>query len=95
MGRLRQYHSGAERQAAFRQRQEATTRRVDRGALDGLERRLDELQAAMRAAAAAGDETARQCGAASVETILEKLTRHFADRARRSELPPSHSKQES
>ena len=95
MGRLRQYKSGAERQAAFRQRQEATTRRVDRGALDGLERRLDELQAAMRAAAAAGDETARQCGAASVETILEKLTRHFADRARGGPSPPPNSKQES
>jgi hypothetical protein len=95
MGRLRQYHSGAERQAAFRQRQEAKTRRVDRGALDGLERRLDELQAAMRAAAAVGDEIARRCGAASVETILEKLTDHFAARAREGRLALAASKQES
>ncbi len=95
MGRPRQYGGGAERQRAFRQRQEATTRRVDRGALDGLERRLDELQAAMWAAAAAGDETARRCGAASVETILEKLTRHFGDRARESQVPTANSKQES
>ena len=95
MGRPRQYNSGAERQRAFRQRQEATTRRVDRGALDGLEGRLNRLQAAMWAAAAAGDETARQCRAAGVETILEKLTRHFADRARASQLPPPDSKQES
>jgi hypothetical protein len=95
MGRPRQYKSGAERQRAFRCRQEATTRRVDRGALDGLEGRLDRLQAAMWAAADAGDETARQCGAAGVETILEKLTRHFADRARASPLPPPDSKQES
>jgi hypothetical protein len=95
MGRPRQYHSGAERQQAFRRRQEATTRRVDRGALDGLEARLDRLQAAMWAAADAGDETARQCRAAGVETILEKLTRHFADRARGSQSPPPNSKQES
>ena len=95
MGRLRQYPSGAERQAAFRRRQEATTRRVDRGALDGLERRLDQLQAAMWAAAAAGDALARQCGAASVETILEKLTRHFTEQARRSDVPLSSGKQES
>ncbi len=62
MGRPRQYDSGAQRQRAFRRRQEATTRRVDRGALDGLEGRLNRLQAAMWAAADAGDAGARSAG---------------------------------
>jgi hypothetical protein len=49
----------------------------------------------MWAAADAGDETARQCRAVSVETILEKLTRHFGERARGGGSPPPNSKQES
>jgi hypothetical protein len=81
MGRPRQYASDAERQRAFRQRQAATISRVDRGALDRLHARLDQLQAALRAAAAAGDETARACQAAGIETMLERLTRHFTGRA--------------
>jgi len=44
MGRPRQYGSDAERQRAFRQRQEAQIARVDRGALDRLHARLDQLQ---------------------------------------------------
>jgi len=81
MGRPRQYGSDAERQRAFRQRQEAQIARVDRGALDRLHARLDQLQAALRAAADAGDETARACQAAGIDTMLERLVRHFTGRA--------------
>jgi hypothetical protein len=77
MGRRRQYESAAERQRACRQRQEAATVRVDRRALDGLHVRLEKLQEVLRVAASEGDTTARQCSAASVETMLEKLIRHF------------------
>jgi hypothetical protein len=77
MGRPRLYRSGAERQRAFRQRLEAETMRVDRAALDQLHARLDRLQAAVRAAASAGDDVASACSAASVDTMLEKLTRYF------------------
>jgi hypothetical protein len=81
MGRPRQYASDAERQRAFRRRQETTIARVDAQALAGLHGRLDQLQAALWAAAAAGDETAQACQAAGIETMLERLTRHFAGRA--------------
>jgi hypothetical protein len=84
MGRPRQYQSDAERQRAYRQREHATIARVDRAALDRLHRRLDQLQAALWAAAAAGDETARACQAAGIETMLERLTAHFAQRAGRT-----------
>ena len=77
MGRRRQYGSGAERQRAYRVRLEAETVRVDRRALNGLHRRLEALQEAMRAAGREGDEMARQCGAASVETMLEKMIGYF------------------
>jgi hypothetical protein len=82
MGRPRQYASNAERQRAFRQRQEEQVARVDRGALDRLHARLDQLQAALWAAADAGDETARACRAAGIDTMLERLTGHFRGRAR-------------
>lgn len=80
MGRPRLYGSGAERQRAFRQRLEGETVRVDRAALDHLHARLDRLQEAMRAAANAGDPVASACVAASVDTLLEKLTRYFEGR---------------
>jgi hypothetical protein len=77
MARPRQYQSNAERQRAYRRRQETTLARVDRRALDRLHERLDQLQAAVAGAARRGDEVARACRAASVETTLEKLTRYF------------------
>jgi hypothetical protein len=80
MARPRQYASDAERQRAFRERQEATLARVNRGALDRLHARLDQLQEALRGAAAAGDETARACHAAGIDTMLERLTDHFRRR---------------
>ena len=81
MGRPRQYGSGAERQRAFRQRLEAEWPRVNGAALERLHRRLDELQQAVWAARDAGDESARACSAASVETVLERVIRHFQERA--------------
>jgi hypothetical protein len=80
MGRPRLYGSAAERQRAFRQRLEAASVRVDRTALDQLHARLDRLQAAVRAAASAGDDVASACSAASIDTMLEKLTRYFEGR---------------
>jgi hypothetical protein len=82
MGRPRLYGSAAERQRAFRQRLEAETVRVDRRSLDALHARLDRLQEVLGRAADAGDEIARACIAASVDTILEKLTRCFEARCR-------------
>jgi hypothetical protein len=82
MGRPRRYESAAERQRAYRQREEETWAQVDRGALTKLNGRLDQLQEAVRRAAAAGDETARACQAGSVDTLLERLIEHFAGRAR-------------
>jgi len=87
MGRPRLYASGAERQRAFRQRLEAETARVDRGALDRLHARLNRLQEAVRAAAQAGDEVAAACEAAGVDTMLEKLTHYFQPRLRPTRHP--------
>jgi hypothetical protein len=81
MGRPRRYESAAERQRAYRQREEETWAQVDRGALERMNGRLDQLQEAVRRAAAAGDETAQRCRAGSVETMLERLIRHFEGRA--------------
>jgi hypothetical protein len=81
MGRPRQYGSAAQRQRAFRQRQEQQAPRVDRRAWDGLHQRLEQLQTALRAAAVAGDEAARACPGTSVETMLEQLIRYFDRRA--------------
>ena len=82
MGRPRQYGSPAERQRAFRQRLEAEWPRVNGEALEHLHQRLDRLQAAVYAAAEVGDEVARGCCAASVDTVLEHVVRHFEARAR-------------
>src|SRR5690242_14076914 len=81
MGRPRQYASDAERQRAYRCRQEASIARVDRRALDQLHARLEQLQRALWRAADAGDATARACQAASIDTMLERLIRQFDGRA--------------
>ena len=97
MARPRQYASNAERQRAFRQRQETEIARVDRGALDRLHARLDQLQASLWAAADAGDETARACHAAGLDTMLERLTDHFTRCAERSRAaaPPADGRSSS
>lgn len=96
MGRPRKYATDAERQRACRPRREGSTLRVERRALEGLYGRLEQLQEAIREAAAAGNETARACQAASVETMLEKMIRAFggtgnggAVSASRGAFPPS------
>lgn len=81
MGRRRQYATAAERQRAYRERQEAEWAQVDRRALEQMNGRLDRLQEAVFRAAAAGDEAARACRASSVDTMLERLIRHFEGRA--------------
>lgn len=77
MGRPRQYESDAARQRACRARLAAQRVLVERRALDGLQMRLDRLQQAIRKAAEGGDATARACRAVQVETMPEKLIRHF------------------
>ena len=86
MGRPRQYANGAERQRAYRQRLEADWPRVNGGGLDWLRQHLDRLQVAVRAAADAGDETARACQAGSVETVLVRVIEQFEMRARERAL---------
>jgi hypothetical protein len=81
MGRPRRYGSAAERQRAYREREAATWAQVDRRALEQMNQRLEQLREAVGRAAAIGDPTARSCRASSVETVLERVIRHFEDRA--------------
>ena len=78
MGRPRQYESDAARQRACRARLAEQWVTVDRRALERLHQRLDQLQQALWRAADRGDATAQACRAAHVETMLDKLIRHFA-----------------
>lgn len=73
MARPSQYQNAAAKQAAYRARQAATTVAVDRVALDRLHQRLETLQSEMAEAARRGDSLARQCRAASIDTMLDKL----------------------
>ena len=84
MGRPRQYATAAERQRAYRQRQEAEAPRVSRRALDGMHLRLEHLHAAIEAAATAGDAVAKACPSNSWETMLEQLIRYFRGAATNS-----------
>ena len=77
MARPQQYQSAAAKQAAYRLRQTASTVVVDRAALDRLHKRLDTLQSALAEAARRGDPLARRCRAASIDTMLDKLTAAF------------------
>jgi hypothetical protein len=85
MGRPKLYSSGAQKQAAYRARLEASTAVVDRQALDHLRQRSEALQEAVSVAARRGDPLARRCVAASVETVLEKVTAAFQERQECSE----------
>ena len=80
MARPRQYANAAAKQSAYRQRLAATTAVVDRAALEQLHLRLNTLQDALWEAARRGDALASQCMAASVETMLDKLTAAFQSR---------------
>ena len=63
----------AERSAAYRERRESLTKRVDRKAVEAL-------VTAVAAAAAAGDPAARQVRAGSVDDLLRNLARWFEAR---------------
>jgi hypothetical protein len=76
MPRPKKYGSEAERSAAYRERRESLTKRVDRKAVEAL-------MAAVAAAAAAGDPVARQVKTGSVDALLRNLARFFE--ARRGE----------
>jgi hypothetical protein len=76
MPRPRKYISAAEQSAAYRERRESLTKRVDRKAVEAL-------VAAVAAAAAAGDPVARQVKTGSVDALLWNLA-HFFE-ARRGE----------
>jgi hypothetical protein len=81
MGRPRQYESDAERQAAHRARDKAQWVEVPRDAHKAHSDRLDALQQAIGEAAKQGDEMAKSCRAANVDTMLEKLAAWFESRA--------------
>jgi hypothetical protein len=68
MPRPRKYPDAAARQAAFRARSEI----VDRAGLEELRALLERLQVATRAAAAAGDATARAVNGATAEGTLRQ-----------------------
>ncbi len=80
MARPRQYATDAAKQASYRRRLAATTVVVDRVALDRLHQQLETLQGVISEAARRGDPLARQCAAASVETMLDKLAVVFKSR---------------
>lgn len=77
MPRPQTYSSAADRQAAYRARQQSTTTRVNRNALDQLHLQLDALQNAVRHAAAHGHPLALACRAASTTSLLDKLIHQF------------------
>jgi hypothetical protein len=64
-----------------RPRLEGEWPRVNGEGLARLHGQLNRLQEAVWAAAAAGDETAQACSAASVETVLERVIKQFEARA--------------
>jgi N-acetylglucosamine kinase-like BadF-type ATPase len=75
MQRPRKYPSDPDRSAAYRERRESLTKRVDRKAVEAL-------SAAVDAAAAAGDPVARQIKTGTVDGLLKNLAIHFERQAR-------------
>jgi hypothetical protein len=74
MPRPRKYTSDATRAAAYRERRESLTKRVDRKALEAP-------VAAVEAAAAAGDPDAQTIRTGTVDALLRNLARLFETRA--------------
>ena len=83
MGRPRQYASAAERQRAYRERLDEEMVRVNRGSLERLEARLEQLHQAVRVAARAGDPVAQACSEGSIDGMLAKLTDYFEEKVKR------------
>jgi hypothetical protein len=86
MGRPRKYLSDAERQAAKRARDKVEWVEVPRVAHAAHSARLEALQQAVSDAAKQGDAAAVACRAASVDTMLDKLTAWFEGVARKGEI---------
>lgn len=79
MPRPRKHADDAARAAAYRERRESLTKRVDRKAIEAL-------VAAVEAAASAGDLDAQKIRTSNVDALLRNLARLFEIRAGR---PPS------
>ncbi len=82
MARPRIYESDAARKAAQRERDRTQWLQVRRDDFNALNARLEALQRAVNDAARRTDGTpksaaAKECRAASVETVLENLTKYF------------------
>jgi hypothetical protein len=69
MPRTRQYQTRAEKQAAYRQREQ--------GKDDALYARLYALERAVWAAGDAGDPVALACRSTTIEAMLSRLIAHF------------------
>ncbi|MCL5671021.1 MAG: hypothetical protein M1423_06975 [Acidobacteria bacterium] len=80
MGRSRQYQTPAARQAAYRERQQATQVLTDRHWLDQVEEHWGRLQAAVAPLARHGDPLAGQLYRANLVTALATLTLWFQTR---------------
>ncbi len=83
----------SQRQTAKRARDKAQWVEVARDAHDAHTAWLDALQAAIHNAAARGDETARACNSAHIETVLELLAAHF-ETVTREPAPPNEERKE-
>jgi UDP-N-acetylmuramyl tripeptide synthase len=88
MPRTRKYADAAEKQAAYRARLTQANVLIDRRAQNLMIRRLDALHEAVNNAAKSGDVIASACRAASPETVIENLTRHFEDVERIAQSRP-------
>ncbi len=77
MSRPRSHSNNADRQAAYRARLKDSTTRVDRAAMDQFHLQLEALQDAVHSAAVLGHPLALACRAASIGTLLDKLTAEF------------------
>lgn len=77
MARRKRYTCAAEKQAAYRDRLRKETVLLDRRGWEQLQLRLERLQEVIQDAATRGDDFARQCRAASQDTMLEKMTQAF------------------
>jgi len=77
MQRPRKHPGGADRSAAYRERRESVTKRVDRKAVEAL---LAAVESA--AAAAAGDPVAKQVKTGTVDGLLRNLAVYFERQGR-------------
>ena len=77
MPRPRKHADDAARAAAYRERRESLTKRVDR-------RAIESLVAAVEAAAQAGDPEAQAVKTRNVDALVRNLARLFASRSEKA-----------